>query len=68
MNRPNSELGYYSICYAELVTPLIKAVQELSNDNEDMKERYEGVQARFEDMQAQIDDLRKKIKKDKKDK
>ncbi|MBT3827392.1 hypothetical protein HOL34_00010 [bacterium] len=68
VNRPNSELGYYSICYAELVTPLIKAVQELSNDNEDMKERYEGVQARFEDMQAQIDDLRKELKKDKKDK
>jgi hypothetical protein len=38
---PESEKDYYSISYSQFVVPLVKAVQQLSKQNEEMKKEIE---------------------------
>jgi hypothetical protein len=39
VDAPQHENDYYGLRYAEFVVPLVKAVQELARENEDLKER-----------------------------
>lgn len=39
VDKPKSEDDYYGLRYAEFVVPLVKAVQELSKENEELKIR-----------------------------
>jgi hypothetical protein len=51
---PKTENGFYRLRYSEFVVPLVKAVQELSAQNE-------AKDAAIEDLQKQIDELRELI-------
>ncbi len=44
VDKPKNDNDMYGIRYAELVVPLIKAVQELSKQNDDLKERLQKVE------------------------
>jgi hypothetical protein len=41
VDRPEDEDGLYGLRYAEFVVPLVKAVQELAEENRSLKERIE---------------------------
>jgi trimeric autotransporter adhesin len=51
-----NEKSVYGLRYAEFVVPLVKAVQELSNENEDLKAE---VQQLRQEMKQMLDELRK---------
>jgi hypothetical protein len=54
--KPNNPNGLYSLSYSEFVVPLVKAVQELNTQNEEMKQELER-------LKAQVEELRKMIAK-----
>jgi len=39
--EPKGDVKYYSLAYAEFVVPLVKAVQELAQENEELRQRIE---------------------------
>ena len=43
--RPENEKAQYQLSYAEFVVPLVKAVQELSRQNEALKNELEALKA-----------------------
>ena len=45
VDKPQDENGLYGIRYAEFVVPLVKAVQELSAENDELKKRLEKIEA-----------------------
>lgn len=55
VNKPRNETDHYSISYASFVVPLVRAVQELSAENEAQKR----INA---DLQRQINELREMLK------
>jgi hypothetical protein len=46
VDRPKNETDYYGLRYAEFVVPLVKAVQELAKENEELKKRIELLERR----------------------
>lgn len=51
----------YGLRYAEFVVPLVKAVQELSGQNEKLKSQNEDLEKKYETLQQQIDELKAMI-------
>ena len=51
VDAPKNEKDLYGLRYAEFVVPLVKAVQELSKDNDDKD-------AKIDDLQKQLNDLK----------
>ena len=56
--RPQNEHDLYSLRYSEFVVPLVKAVQELSRQNDSLKSAAGKQQQVNDDLQKQIDDLK----------
>ncbi len=54
---PKSDEGLYSIRYAEFVVPLVKAVQELSLSNDEMKAIVNNQQRKIEELENTINKL-----------
>ena len=44
VDKPQDESGLYGLRYAEFVVPLVKAVQELSKENDELKKRLEKIE------------------------
>jgi hypothetical protein len=54
---PKSDEGLYSIRYAEFVVPLVKAVQELSLSNDELKAIVNNQQRKIEELENTINKL-----------
>jgi hypothetical protein len=52
VDKPKTEDGLYGLRYAEFVVPLVKAVQELSKQNEDLRKKYEAQQKQIDELKA----------------
>ena len=55
VDKPKNDKDFYGLRYAEFVVPLVKAVQELSKKNEELKKESTKTKA---DLQKQIDELK----------
>jgi Chromosome segregation ATPases len=51
------ESGIYSLSYAEFVVPLVKAVQELSDKNDQLQEQVEELGDKNDRLQKQVEEL-----------
>jgi hypothetical protein len=58
VHAPENPTDNWSISYEKLVVPLVKAVQELSSQNEKLKTQNDDLQQKYEAQQKQIDELR----------
>jgi hypothetical protein len=58
VNAPQNPTDNYSIAYSQFVVPLVRAVQELSQQNDELKKNYE---EKIDNLQKQIDELRSLI-------
>lgn len=54
VDAPQSKEDHYALRYAEFVVPLVKAVQELSKENDDLKERLEKLEALVQDKKGSL--------------
>jgi hypothetical protein len=68
VDRPKSENDFYGLRYAEFTVPLVKAVQELNEQNEQLKKMIEEQQRQIDEMRGDLtvccnsDDLRSETK------
>ena len=51
VKKPRNGQDHYGIKYSKFVVPLVKAVQELSTENEQQKQRIEALQQRIESLE-----------------
>ena len=58
VDKPQSEGGLYGLRYDNFVAPLVKAVQELSKQNEELKNKDSEKDVRIDDLQKQINALK----------
>jgi hypothetical protein len=58
VDAPKNDKDFYGLRYSEFVVPLVKAVQELSQQNDEMKKTYE---VKINELQNQIDELKAMI-------
>ena len=61
VNHPQNEKDNYSLVYADFVPSLVKAVQELSTQNEKLRTQNDEQQKINTDLQTTNDDLQKQI-------
>jgi hypothetical protein len=54
VDKPQTKDGLYGLRYAEFVVPLVKAVQELSQQNEDLKKEVDNLKSIVLAMQSQM--------------
>jgi len=54
VQKPSTEDGLYAITYSEFVVPLVKAVQELSKQNDDKDAKINNLQKQINDLKAMI--------------
>jgi len=53
--KPQNDKDIYGLSYSDFVVPLVKAVQQLSQQNDDMKKDYEN---KINDLQQQVNQLK----------
>jgi len=58
VDAAKNEHDLYGLRYAEFVVPLVKAVQELSSENEKLKSENEDLEKKYDAQQKQIDELK----------
>lgn len=61
VDKPKNDKDLYGLRYAEFVTPLVKAVQELSNENDSLKTQISTLQSQNNQLQSQINDILQQI-------
>jgi hypothetical protein len=61
VDKPKNEKDPYGLRYAEFVTPLVKAVQELSDTNDSLKTQISNLQTQISDMLQQMNNLKNSI-------
>ncbi|MBV9961586.1 MAG: tail fiber domain-containing protein [Parafilimonas sp.] len=61
VDAAKSDKDLYGLRYAEFVVPLVKAVQELSKQNEDLKTKVDAQQSINADLQRQINEMKAMI-------
>ncbi len=61
IDAPKNENDYYGLRYSTFVVPLVKAVQELSVQNHELRELTSQQQALLESQQSQINELREMV-------
>jgi hypothetical protein len=54
VDKPRNENGLYGLRYAEFVVPLVKAVQEVSNQNTELKKQLEDLQKRIQKLESSV--------------
>ncbi len=52
VHTPENDKDNYSLVYAELIPSLVKAVQELSNENDELKKQLQNVQSALQQMNS----------------
>jgi trimeric autotransporter adhesin len=60
VSAPQDENGNYGIAYSQFTVPLVKAVQELSNQNKELLGMIKELQKKNAEMKHEIDALKKK--------
>jgi hypothetical protein len=58
VDKPQNKDGLYGLRYADFVVPLVKAVQELSSQNDSLKSTNSNLQSQLQKQQSEIDDLK----------
>ena len=58
IDKPKTEQDIYGLRYAEFVTPLVQAVQELSNANDNLKAEINNLKSQLSDIMQQIKELK----------
>lgn len=58
VHAPDNESSHYAVNYAEIVVPLVKAVQELSSENDNLKEENNIQDSINTSLQQQLNDLK----------
>jgi len=58
VDKPDSETDIYSIRYADFVVPLVKAVQELNEQNQALKNENEDLQNRLQKLERIVSQLK----------
>jgi len=61
IDKPKNDKDIYGLRYEEFVTPLVKAVQELSSQNDSLKTRISNLQSQINDMVQQLNSLKNNI-------
>jgi len=54
IDKPENESGMYGLRYSEFVVPLVKAVQELSKMNDDLKDQLAEQQKQISELKAMV--------------
>jgi trimeric autotransporter adhesin len=54
VNKPQNEHTPYGLRYSEFVVPLVKAVQELSQQNDDLKKQNEQLKSKLDKVEAAL--------------
>jgi hypothetical protein len=57
IKKPSSDKSFYALSYADFVPPLVKAVQQLSKQNDSLKEINASLQSQMNEMKAAIQKL-----------
>ncbi len=60
IKKPGSDKSFYALSYADFVPPLVKAVQQLSKQNDSLKEENASLQLQMNEMKAAIQMLANK--------
>jgi hypothetical protein len=60
VKKPANDKSFYALSYADFVPPLVKAVQQLSKQNDSLKEMNASLQSQLNNMQAAIQTLANK--------
>jgi hypothetical protein len=55
VDKPQNDEGFYGLRYSDFVVPLVKAVQELSSENDELK-------SEIENLKSEMNELKKTIK------
>jgi hypothetical protein len=63
VDKPKNENDFYGLRYAEFVVPLVKAVQELSGQNTELKNQLDELKKTSSDQKKLNDDLLERIKR-----
>ncbi len=58
VDKPQTKDGLYGLRYAEFVVPLVKAVQELSKNNDDKNEEIVAQNKKIDALQQQLDEMK----------
>ena len=58
IDKPKNDKDIYGLRYAEFVTPLVQAVQELSNANDSLKSVINNQQSQINDIMQQLKELK----------
>jgi hypothetical protein len=58
VDKPQNKDGLYGLRYSDFVVPLVKAVQELSSQNDSLKSTNSNLQSQLQKQQSEIDDLK----------
>ncbi len=61
VDKPENENALYGLRYAEFVVPLVKAVQELSSQNDDLKTADKEERSEIADLKVQVNELKSLI-------
>ena len=61
IDKPQTKDGLYGLRYGDFVVPLVKAVQELSKQNDSLKETNQGQQQMISNLIARLDKLEQSI-------
>jgi trimeric autotransporter adhesin len=61
VDAPKNDKDLYGLRYAEFVVPLVKAVQELSKQNDDKNARIDSLEKQNNDLQKQFADLKQLV-------
>jgi hypothetical protein len=54
VDRPKDNTGMYGLRYAEFVVPLVKSVQELSQQNEKLQKKNDDLQKQIDELKAMV--------------
>ncbi|MFZ1799082.1 MAG: tail fiber domain-containing protein [Chitinophagaceae bacterium] len=54
LNKPTNEKDNYSLVYADFVPSLVKSVQELSLENDSLKQSIQSLQAQFDQLKSML--------------
>jgi hypothetical protein len=60
VDKPQDANGLYKLRYAEFVVPLVKSVQELYTQNEQLKKQIELQQKQYQELKKEIELIRRK--------
>ena len=60
IKKPTNDKSFYALSYSDFVPPLVKAVQQLSKENDSLKEENASLQSQMNEMKAAIQIIAKK--------